>query len=340
VPGYNKKILISSDYGENWVEKESNRAWYSIDMSSTGQYMAAGTWGGNIYVSTDYGENWTAKTGYTGNYVDISISGDGKYMLASRYSAGPAIVSNDYGSTWDNTGVGSGESIYGVALNKLIPPEQSPTPTPTSTGVIGSPTPTPTLTPTRTVTPTVSGTYVPASSTPTPTITSTPASTPGGSPVPTLTPTKTPASTPTLTPTKTPASTPTLTPTKTPASTPTLTPTKTPTPSPTASGTFTIDYSTAGGTVTIYDVTINNQSLNVQTSGDGYVVYTIPSSLFGNSNVDLFIQGTNALDVLEVYDSDYRYIGGEQLNTSYTQYTYYGSWSATQNGYAFIMYNP
>jgi hypothetical protein len=94
----NGKIYVSSDYGETWTAKDSNRAWIGISLSSTGQYQSATVDGGQIYVSSDYGETWTAKDSNR-DWHEISLSATGKYQTAIVLG-GQIYVSSDYGETW------------------------------------------------------------------------------------------------------------------------------------------------------------------------------------------------------------------------------------------------
>lgn len=168
----------------------------------------------------------------------------------------------------------------------------------------------------------------------------TPGQTP--TPTPTPTPTSTPTATPTATPvvpTPTPGPSPTATATG-PTPTPTPMPTPTPTPTPTATavpqGTFTVDYSTASGDIFITDVKINGTSLEVGSLIVGQIAYIIPSSLFGTSNIDIYINAALSSNSLTVDDSDGNRIGSTTVNSGPNQYTYSGTWGATANGFALI----
>jgi hypothetical protein len=59
------------------------RGWYSIASSSSGQYLIACIFGGNIWNSSDFGLTWTQRTGAgTRNWSAVSISADGSIQFA------------------------------------------------------------------------------------------------------------------------------------------------------------------------------------------------------------------------------------------------------------------
>ena len=101
IPLANDQIYVSSDYGQNWTNKESSRSWSSVAMSADGKYQTATVQNGQIYVSSDYGQTWTAKDSNRG-WSSVAISADGKYQTAILLSIqnGQIYVSSDYGQTW------------------------------------------------------------------------------------------------------------------------------------------------------------------------------------------------------------------------------------------------
>jgi predicted acyltransferase (DUF342 family) len=113
-------VYVSSDYGLTFTGKSctgvntSNMS--SIAISSNGQIMAAtvngGSLSGNIYISSNYGNTFAAKqvfplaTSTTCNWQKITISNDGKYMVAianasSAATNSRAYLSKDYGNSFD-----------------------------------------------------------------------------------------------------------------------------------------------------------------------------------------------------------------------------------------------
>ena len=78
-------------------------SWYSISLSSTGQYQSAvaRTPNGYIYTSSDYGVTWTARTAPGSlSWIFISLSSTGQYQSAVVDTSGYIWVSSDYGITW------------------------------------------------------------------------------------------------------------------------------------------------------------------------------------------------------------------------------------------------
>ena len=57
---YDGQIYISTDSGNTWTPKGSNRKWWSVTMSSDGtKQTAVAHYGGQIYISSDSGNTWT-----------------------------------------------------------------------------------------------------------------------------------------------------------------------------------------------------------------------------------------------------------------------------------------
>jgi photosystem II stability/assembly factor-like uncharacterized protein len=80
-------IYLSSNYGVTWNNSASGvQDWYSIAMSSTGQYAVACVGSnGNIFRSYDYGNTWSQFTTPTSteNWICIAMSSSGQYMTLS-----------------------------------------------------------------------------------------------------------------------------------------------------------------------------------------------------------------------------------------------------------------
>ena len=95
-----KYIFISSNFGNNWVQKNPyNTNWKSICVSSSGQYMAACAYNHNIYISTNYGTIWTQSNSSQQNWIKITSSGNGQ-KLSACVSGGNIWMSSDYGVNW------------------------------------------------------------------------------------------------------------------------------------------------------------------------------------------------------------------------------------------------
>jgi hypothetical protein len=102
----NAGVAVSRDHGMTWrdsthgVEEVSD-----VAMSSDGQIQAYVTEGGHVYISKNYGATWvpvlsTGKVLYT-----VSMSDDGKYLLAGGLqddfiNPDTLYTSNNYGATW------------------------------------------------------------------------------------------------------------------------------------------------------------------------------------------------------------------------------------------------
>jgi hypothetical protein len=111
--------------GQNWALLPTSTglvtsaSFYNASMSSTGQFMIAGIYGGATYLSSNYGGNWTATpTGLaaSANYTGSSISATGQFMLVST-STGTNYLSTSYGfsfSTTSTSTLGATESAMSV----------------------------------------------------------------------------------------------------------------------------------------------------------------------------------------------------------------------------------
>ena len=110
-------IYVSNDGGINWTTITSipsstysgtnatNRFWYGVSMTSSGQYQTIADNVGYIFVSSNYGVNWRQEmSDVTRNWWSVSISSlTGQYQSAcvnNSSSNGYIYVSNDYGNTW------------------------------------------------------------------------------------------------------------------------------------------------------------------------------------------------------------------------------------------------
>jgi uncharacterized protein YjbI with pentapeptide repeats len=75
------------------------RDWYSISISSTGEYQTAVVYGGNIWTSSNYGVSWTERATVQ-NWQSVSISSSGQYQTAVSFVSGNIYTSSDYGVSW------------------------------------------------------------------------------------------------------------------------------------------------------------------------------------------------------------------------------------------------
>ena len=92
------QIYISSDYGNTWTAKDSNRSWNDIAMSADGRRQTAVVNNGQIYVSIDFGDTWSAKDSVR-NWTSIAMTADGSRQTAV-VNNGQIYISTDFGNTW------------------------------------------------------------------------------------------------------------------------------------------------------------------------------------------------------------------------------------------------
>jgi len=109
--------LIIGSIGDNFVQRDTQKRWLYVAMSSSGKYQIAITAaisGVNdyLYVSSDYGVIWTQRAVNTSLWRYIAISENGKYQ--SALTSDSVYVSSNYGVTWTQiffVGVAIGNSI-------------------------------------------------------------------------------------------------------------------------------------------------------------------------------------------------------------------------------------
>lgn len=100
-------LMISTDRGFSWMERESSRAWAGVTMSDDGQRIAAIVEEGLVYLSRDRGVHWTPVSGasddagLTRSWSGIAFSASGERLLASVdggtlfTSGGPQLVEDE-----------------------------------------------------------------------------------------------------------------------------------------------------------------------------------------------------------------------------------------------------
>jgi len=110
---YGGQIYVSTDFGNTWVAKDSNREWYYIAMSSDGSRQSAVDAEGYIYVSTNFGNTWNP-TDSIGIWSSIAMSADGSRQTAVA-EAGYIYVSTNFGNTW--VAKDSYRNWFGIAMS-------------------------------------------------------------------------------------------------------------------------------------------------------------------------------------------------------------------------------
>jgi hypothetical protein len=91
--GTNWAIIGGSAYGSTFGQglPTTTGSWYTSAISSTGQYMATGLYGGAFYFSKNYGLAWTA-------YTNSPLSSALNWQSMSMASSGTSIVASVNGS--------------------------------------------------------------------------------------------------------------------------------------------------------------------------------------------------------------------------------------------------
>ena len=103
----NRYVYLSADAGQTWTNAGLPAGWWGpVASSSTGQYLAAGSYGlggqggGPLYTSSDYGATWQLSSAGNKYWWNIKMSSDGSFIIATNDHAGVPYVSYNYGSTW------------------------------------------------------------------------------------------------------------------------------------------------------------------------------------------------------------------------------------------------
>ena len=114
------QIHTSSDFGINWTPRYSSLNWYSVSLSSTGQYQTAVVNSGQIHTSSDFGFNWTPRYSSL-SWYSVSLSSTGQYQTAVANN-NLIHFSRDYGFTWSSTAsyevvTGGDQSGYSLSLS-------------------------------------------------------------------------------------------------------------------------------------------------------------------------------------------------------------------------------
>jgi hypothetical protein len=95
-------IYLSNNYGSTWISVGPTLVWYSCAMSTSGQYMYAGTSSATaVYVSSNYGQTWTPVTVHSSATQSFSIvcSASGQYVCTTDTSQ-YIYYSSNYGLSW------------------------------------------------------------------------------------------------------------------------------------------------------------------------------------------------------------------------------------------------
>jgi hypothetical protein len=75
VGGGSSPIYVSNNYGATWTSVGPTLTWLSCAMSTSGQYMYAGTSSATaVYVSSNYGQTWTPVVVYSSATTSFSIT--------------------------------------------------------------------------------------------------------------------------------------------------------------------------------------------------------------------------------------------------------------------------
>eukprot|EP01034_Spumella_vulgaris_P028259 gene28259-35091_t len=118
-------IFMSDDYGDSYhnmtiyTSSGSVQNQYFVDSgcSQNGQYVVFVT-SGYAFVSSNFGMLFTQVSTYS-QYTSVSVSSSGQYMAAGTtdYNAQSIWVSSDFGMTWAQAAVPTGESYVSVAMD-------------------------------------------------------------------------------------------------------------------------------------------------------------------------------------------------------------------------------
>lgn len=103
------------NFGETWLEKETNRNWRDVAISADGKYQTAIVNEGGIYVSNDYGNTWVARDTNKRWYA-VAMTPDGKYQVAV-VNGEFVYISKNYGIDWVQNSFLVMQPWYDVAIS-------------------------------------------------------------------------------------------------------------------------------------------------------------------------------------------------------------------------------
>ena len=104
-------LLLKRDSAQSWVQTSAPiESWSDISSSSTGQFLAAVIYQGNIYTSSNYGSTLT-KLYPIEDWEAIASDSTGQYLAAV---GGGIYTSSNYGSTWTLTSAPYNVGWYGI----------------------------------------------------------------------------------------------------------------------------------------------------------------------------------------------------------------------------------
>ena len=103
---FSTQTIDLANFGQNWVQNTnspiSGNGYYTVSISSTGQYQTIVIENDYIYTSSDYGTTWTKRNTTPDEpklWYGVSVSASGKYQTANA-SGDYIYVSSDYGEKW------------------------------------------------------------------------------------------------------------------------------------------------------------------------------------------------------------------------------------------------
>ncbi len=97
-------LFVSKDTGATWVQRDTDRRWQRVAVSSNGGVTAGVVYGGRVFTSTDGGTTWNQQDSADRNWIDITMSSDGTRMLGATEN-GRLFLSTDTGVTWTQINV-------------------------------------------------------------------------------------------------------------------------------------------------------------------------------------------------------------------------------------------
>ena len=103
--GYGDSLRVSTNAGQSWSARESQRSWRSVASSADGTRLVAAGPGSFLYTSTDSGSTWTPRH-QKRDWQSVASSADGRRIVAAEIDTYTLHLSNDFGVTWVQRGAG------------------------------------------------------------------------------------------------------------------------------------------------------------------------------------------------------------------------------------------
>ncbi|HWQ81135.1 MAG TPA: T9SS type A sorting domain-containing protein [Ignavibacteria bacterium] len=105
-------VYYSTNSGNNWMQTSLFDK-HITSMAANANYIYASSYNSDLYISSDFGSSWTGFTvQYAGSINDIAVNGEGIYLAAQN----GVFISTNNGNNWSQVSMNN-ESVYAIAVS-------------------------------------------------------------------------------------------------------------------------------------------------------------------------------------------------------------------------------